>query len=201
MKKNQSQDNRPLHQTVAEGFEFKVGAKSIAVEFTEQKLSAHAGSATFWAWLHGTRWGETLARQLPHRPPTSNNHLTPLAKALAASHGCGARLDYEPLCPPTVNTEEKVPVAVAAATELVGTANVGDVPLSTGGEDFSFMLQKKPGVFMRIGNGVDANGDFHNVHTPLYDFNDAILPLGAAYWVSLVREELGWAGEDRAAAA
>ena len=127
--------------------------------------------------------------------------LEELAKALAASHGCGARLDYEPLCPPTVNTEEKVPVAVAAATELVGTANVGDVPLSTGGEDFSFMLQKKPGVFMRIGNGVDANGDFHNVHTPLYDFNDAILPLGAAYWVSLVREELGWAGEDRAAAA
>ena len=65
MKKNQSQDDGPLHQTVAEGFEFKTGAKSIAVEFTEQKLSAHAGSAVFWAWLHGTRWGETLARHLP----------------------------------------------------------------------------------------------------------------------------------------
>ena len=93
MKNNQSQDDGPLHQTVAEGFEFKVGTKSIAVGVTEQKLSAHAGSATFWAWLHGTRWQETLAGQLPHRAPTSNNHLTPLEKALAFAHGllCEAR--------------------------------------------------------------------------------------------------------------
>lgn len=93
MKKNQSQDDGPLHQTVADGCEIKVGAKSIAVGFTEQKLSAHAGSATFWAWLHSTRWAETLGRQLPHPAPTSNNHLTPLAKALAFTHGllCEAR--------------------------------------------------------------------------------------------------------------
>ena len=87
MKKNQSQNDRPLHQTVAEVCEFKVGPKSIAVAFTDQQLSAHAGSATFWAWLHGTRWGETLAQHLPHRPPQSNHHLTPLAKALAFTHG------------------------------------------------------------------------------------------------------------------
>jgi hypothetical protein len=93
MKNNQSEDKGPLHQTVAEGFEFKVGAKSIAVEFTEQQLSAHAGSATFWSWLHSTRWASALGRQLPHRAPTSNNHLTPLDKALAFSHGllCEAR--------------------------------------------------------------------------------------------------------------
>ena len=87
MKPNQAKDDSPLHQTVAEEFEFKVGGKSIAVGFTEQKLSAHAGSATFWAWLHGTHWGETLARHLPHRPATSNNHLTPLEKALSFTHG------------------------------------------------------------------------------------------------------------------
>lgn len=93
MKHNQSEDDGPLHQTVAEVFEFKAGAKSIAVEFTEQKLSAHAGSATFWAWLHARRWAEVLGRQLPHRAPTSNNHLTPLEKALGFTHGllCEAR--------------------------------------------------------------------------------------------------------------
>ena len=93
MKKNQSSDNSPLHQTVATGFEFKNGRKAIAVEFTEQQLSAHAGSAMFWAWLHGTNWGATLARHLPQRLPTSNNRLTPLAKALAFTHGllCEAR--------------------------------------------------------------------------------------------------------------
>ena len=87
MKKNQSEDDSPLHQTVAEGFEFECGGKSIAVGFTEQKLSAHAGSAAFWAWLHGTDWVRTLQAQLPHRVPTSNNHLTPLEKALAFTHG------------------------------------------------------------------------------------------------------------------
>jgi hippurate hydrolase len=52
------------------------------------------------------------------------------------------------------------------------------------------MLQKRPGSFMFIGNGVAADGSFHNVHTPTYDFNDEILVLGAAYWVSLVEHEL-----------
>lgn len=93
MKKNQSEDNGPLHQTVAEGFEFECEGKSIAVGFTEQKLSAHAGSATFWAWLHSTRWAEVLAGRLPHRLPTSNNRLLPVEKALAFTHGllCEAR--------------------------------------------------------------------------------------------------------------
>jgi hippurate hydrolase len=48
---------------------------------------------------------------------------------------------------------------------------------------------------MRIGNGVNADGSFHNVHTPKYDFNDEILGLGAAYWASLVQQELSL--EDR----
>src|SRR6266700_3776444 len=93
MKTNQSEDNGPLHQTVAEGFEFKASGKSIAVEFTDQKLSAHAGSAVFWAWLHGTGWGQALAAHLPQRVPTSNNHLTAVAKVLAFTHAllCEAR--------------------------------------------------------------------------------------------------------------
>ena len=93
MKKNQSEDVSPLHQTVAEEFEFKVGGKAIAVEFTGQKLSAHAGSATFWAWLQATRWAPLLGQCLPHRVPTSNNRLLPVDKALAFTHGllCEAR--------------------------------------------------------------------------------------------------------------
>ena len=93
MKKNQSMDESPLHQTVTERFEFKTGGKSIAVEYTDQKLSAHAGSAPFWAWLHGTGWGSRLAEHLPHRQAASNNHLSALEKAMAFTHGllCEAR--------------------------------------------------------------------------------------------------------------
>ena len=116
--------------------------------------------------------------------------LQELATTLAAAQGCTAELAYEALCPPTINTAEKMPTATAAAAALVGATRVGEVQLSTGGEDFAFMLREKPGVFMRIGNGSNPDGTFHNVHTPQYDFNDAALTLGAAYWASLVQEEL-----------
>ena len=131
----------------------------------------------------------------PEAQAAIRQRLEDLAKTLAAAHGCEAELTYEALCPPTVNAPEKVPVANAAAAALVGEPAVGDFPMSTGGEDFAFMLQRKPGVFMRIGNGVNADGSFHNVHTPKYDFNDETLALGAAYWASLVQQELSL--EDR----
>jgi hypothetical protein len=93
MKKNQSEDNGPSHQSVAERFEFKSAGKSIAVEFTDQKLSAHAGSAVFWGWLHGAGWREKLNEHLPHGASASNNHLKAVDKALAFTHGllCEAR--------------------------------------------------------------------------------------------------------------
>ncbi|HWX48934.1 MAG TPA: M20 aminoacylase family protein [Roseomonas sp.] len=134
----------------------------------------------------------------PEAQAVIKRRLRELAEMLASAHGATAEFAYDELCPPTVNAPDKVPVAVAAAGALVGEAKVGEFPMSTGGEDFAFMLQKKPGVFMRIGNGVNPDGSFHNVHTPLYDFNDEALALGAAYWASLVQEELGWSGEERA---
>ncbi|WP_426954634.1 amidohydrolase [Muricoccus radiodurans] len=123
----------------------------------------------------------------PETQATIRRRLKELAEALAGAQGCTAEFAYDVLCPPTVNTAEKIPVAKAAAAAVVGEAAVGEVELSTGGEDFAFMLREKPGVFMRIGNG-EASG---NLHTPVYDFNDEALALGSAYWVSLVREELG----------
>ena len=82
--------------------------------------------------------------------------------------------------------------ASGAARALVGDQQVlAEAPLVTGSEDFAFMLEARPGGFMLIGNGVEADGSYHNVHTPDYDFNDAILTVGAGYWVSLVHEELG----------
>ncbi|WP_043833765.1 M20 aminoacylase family protein [Muricoccus aerilatus] len=126
----------------------------------------------------------------PDAQATIRRRLAELAESLASAHGCTAEAVYEPLCPPTVNAAEKVPVAVAAAAALVGQGKVGDIPMSTGGEDFAFMLAEKPGAFMRIGNGSNPDGSFHNVHTPLYDFNDEALALGSAYWASLVQQEL-----------
>lgn len=93
MKTTQSSGTRPVHQTVAGGFEFKSRGKAIAVEFTNQRLSPHAGSATFWGWLRPLDWIQALTDSLPHPRPTSNNHLLPIEKALAFVHGllCDAR--------------------------------------------------------------------------------------------------------------
>jgi hypothetical protein len=81
MKTTQSAGIGPDHQTVAGTFEFKSNGKAIALDFTDQQLSPHAGSALFWGWLR------------PHARPQSNNKLLPLEKALAFLHGllCDAR--------------------------------------------------------------------------------------------------------------
>lgn len=93
MKTTQSSGTRPVHQTVAEGFEFKADGRTIGIEFTDQRLSPHAGSATFWGWLRPLDWTRRLAEALPHPLPVSNNHILPMEKALAFMHGllCDAR--------------------------------------------------------------------------------------------------------------
>src|SRR5262249_37848793 len=106
--------------------------------------------------------------------------------------GCTAHYVYERRYPPLVNAAKPTATAIEAAGRLVGQERVdGATPPIMGSEDFSFMLEKKSGAYIMIGNGVDSQGGCHFVHTPLYDFNDEILTLGAAYWVSLVQVELG----------
>ena len=82
MKTTQSSGIRPDHQTVAGTFEFKSNGKAIAIGFTDQQLSPHAGSALFWGWLRPLDWCKQLAAALPHPLPLSNNKLLPLEKAL-----------------------------------------------------------------------------------------------------------------------
>jgi len=118
--------------------------------------------------------------------------LTEIAHAQAAVFGCTAEVTYLRRYPPLITHAEPTAVSVAAATALVGADKVdADSIAYTGSEDFSFMLEARPGGFVMIGNGMAEDGGFHNVHTPGYDFNDDILTLGAAYWVQLVRAELG----------
>jgi len=117
-----------------------------------------------------------------------------LAQALAAANGCTAEVKLRWGTTTLVNHDENTDVATAAAAALVGAGQVDDKtsPI-TGGEDFAFMLEKRPGAFIFIGNGVAEAGRTPGLHTPLFNFNDEILPLGVAYWVSLVHKELNMA--------
>lgn len=91
--------------------------------------------------------------------------------------------------PITFNTEEETQMALNAAIAIVGEDCINRQPTpSMGSEDFAFMLQEKPGCYLWLGNGSSENGCL--LHNPHYDFNDAILPIGAAYWVKLVETAL-----------
>ncbi len=82
---------------------------------------------------------------------------------------------------------------VLAATMLAGKDKVDRAPRPVmGSEDFAFLLQVKPGAYIWMGNGPDAND--RRLHSPHYDFNDDALPVGASYWARLVELTLPRAG-------
>ena len=113
-----------------------------------------------------------------------------LSGGIAGAHGVQAHLDYRRGYPPTVNSAAEAALCADVARAVAGEANVRtDLPPSMGAEDFSYMLREKPGCYVWIGNGMSEGGCM--LHNPHYDFNDAILPLGVAYWVELVTRVLG----------
>ena len=89
--------------------------------------------------------------------------------------------------PPTINSKKESEFAANVAKELFGDKNVNtEIEPSMGGEDFSYLLEKKPGSYIYIGQG--DNEHKAHLHTTKYDFNDNLLPLGANFWVNLVKK-------------
>ena len=112
-----------------------------------------------------------------------------IAEGVCTAMGARCELDYTRLYPATVNTAEETAVAAATAASIVGEAHVNHHPVpSMGGEDFAFMLRERPGSYVWVGNGPGEGGC--TLHNPRYDFNDDVLPIGASYWVELVRRIL-----------
>ena len=113
-----------------------------------------------------------------------------LCEGTAASHGAKIAVRYERRYPPTINHPDETALCARVAQALLGAENVNVDPKPVmGSEDFAWMLLKKPGCYVWIGNGTGSAGGCM-VHNPGYDFNDAILPVGAAYWVKLAETAL-----------
>jgi hippurate hydrolase len=105
-----------------------------------------------------------------------------VAEATARLHGAEAKATYERKYPVTNNHAQQTQFAAGVAAQVAGAGQVnGNVAPVMGGEDFSFMLEARPGAFIFIGNGNTAG-----VHHPNYDFNDAAIPAGISYWARLV---------------
>jgi amidohydrolase len=114
--------------------------------------------------------------------------LSDLCNAVALGFGATASVHYERIYPATINSETEAEFAAAVADGLVGPEHVvRDMDPSMGSEDFSFMLQVKPGAYLRLGQGGEGSCFLHNSR---YDFNDEVLPLGAALHAGLVEQAM-----------
>ena len=112
-----------------------------------------------------------------------------ISLGVAKAHGAEINLEFDLInkYPPTINSKNESEFAANVAKNLVGKNNVfTDVDPSMGGEDFSYLLNKKPGSYLYIGQG-DENHKAQ-LHTTKYDFNDNLLPIGVNFWVNLVRD-------------
>jgi hippurate hydrolase len=150
----------------------------------------HAGSAGNvippTAWLNGT-----VRTRAAHVNDLIETRMNEIAASVAATFGATAEVEYTRGYPAVINEKGATESAAAAATRLLGEGKVRrSLPIRMGGEDFSYMARKVPGCFVRMGQkGPDGKGATP-VHNPGYDFNDELLPIGAAFWAALVEQEL-----------
>jgi hippurate hydrolase len=99
----------------------------------------------------------------------------------------GAKIDlvYERGYPVTKNHADQTDFATQVAREVAGAQNVHNMPPLMGAEDFSYMLEARPGAFIFCGNGDSAG-----LHHPAYDFNDEAIVYGTSYWIKLVENKM-----------
>ena len=126
------------------------------------------------------------------RPRTQDmieQRLAELVGSITAAFGARAEVKYERVYPPTINHDADAQFVAEVAESLIGRENVvRNLEPSMGAEDFSFMLQARPGAFARLGQGGVERGCF--LHSSRYDFNDSVIPLGAGFLASLAEKAM-----------
>ncbi len=137
----------------------------------------------------GLHIGGTSRSFRPEVRDLIERRLGEIARGVAAVHGAAAEIDYRRGYPPTVNHADETAFAAEVAAEICGAGQViRDVAPSMGGEDFSYMLNARPGAMLWLGNGPGEGGC--GLHNTRYDFNDAALPVGASFLARLAERFL-----------
>ncbi len=128
----------------------------------------------------------TTRALLPATRDLAERRIREIVAGIAAACGIDAAVDYHRDYPPTLNHPAQTDFVASVARQLVGSERVLTEPSpQMGAEDFSYMLEARPGAFIMIGNGDSAG-----LHHPGYDFNDAALPYGIAYFAGIVETAL-----------
>lgn len=145
----------------------------------------HAGEA-YNAIPERARLAGTVRAFRPEVRDRVEETMQRICTGVAAAFGTRINCEYCRGYPPTINTSAEAALCARVAREVAGEAGVDTAPRpSMGAEDFSYFLQERPGAYVWIGNGPGEGGC--TLHNPHYDFNDAILAPGVAYWVHLAQ--------------
>ena len=110
-----------------------------------------------------------------------------VASNTCAISNCEVNIEIRPGYPPTINNKECAKLASKIFKKTFGdnSINLKETP-TMGSEDFSYMLEEKPGAYIWLGAGASSE----KLHSPFYDFNDELLPIGAQYWTDLAENIL-----------
>jgi hippurate hydrolase len=136
---------------------------------------------------HATLKGDVRAR-LPEDRANVKRFMQQIVDGIAAAHGVTVKMSFVTEFIETINAEGPVTAAVQAA-QATGLEAIGDRPAMSFSEDFAHFCEAVPGCFLMLGNG-ETGPHGQPLHAADYDFNDALLPIGAAFWAQLVRDRL-----------
>ena len=125
----------------------------------------------------------TVRTHAPEVRAQIEERLTAVARDIASAMGGRAEVVYDHGVPVTINAEAPTEYAREVAVAVSGGCEPGEMVM--GGEDFSFMLEERPGAMIRIGNGPSAG-----LHHPEYDFNDAAIPFGTSFFAELIERRM-----------
>ena len=162
-----SRNVNPLQEAVVSVTEFHAGTANNIIP----------GTAWFGATIR--TFDEGVRMQIKRR-------FEEIVTAHAAAYGVSAEIDYELGYPATVNHPGRTEFAASVAREIAGEAGVdADAGREMGAEDFSYLLEKRPGCYLFLGQG-----DGPGLHHPGFDFNDEIAPHGASFFARLAERAL-----------
>jgi hippurate hydrolase len=143
--------------------------------------SLHTGGDAFNVIPQTVHMKGTIRTLKPEIRELAEQRLRLMVQNITAAFGATVALDFRRGYPVTVNSEAETAFAADVAETVAGEGRVDrDLAPLLGGEDFSYMLEARPGAFIFVGNG-----DTAMVHHPEYDFNDEAIPYGVSYWARL----------------
>ncbi|MDE1152641.1 MAG: M20 family metallopeptidase [Micavibrio sp.] len=143
----------------------------------------HAGTDSLNVLPETVELGGTVRTFKPQMRKKLEEQLRHIVKSVADAFGTQVEVKWKSGYPSVVNSSKETQFAREIAAEIVGKDKVTQFTPTMGGEDFAYFLQARPGAYIALGAGKDDKAP--GLHSPHYDFNDNVLPTGAAYWVRL----------------